>query len=55
MARVPDRDIGLLGKVVQRAIIAVIVDKEKVANPKSAVVFQKVRQSRNLVAHSCKG
>ena len=48
---VPDRNIGLLHQIFQRAIAAVIIDNEEVINALVAIIFEKIRQPDLLVAH----
>ena len=49
-SRPPERDIRLAGKVLGAAIVAIIVDQQKMPDPKIAVVFQEIGKADIFVA-----
>ncbi len=51
MPAMPNRDIGLCRKILLRAIIAVIVHDQEMADTKRAVMRQEKRQAQRLVSH----
>ena len=47
----PDRHVRLLGQIFAGAVVAGIVDEQKVVHPQIAVIAQKIRQPDPLIPH----